>query len=362
MTDQSYYNLAKVLNTLPNGFPPTESGVEIKLLKKVFDPDEAELFCDLRLTFETAEQISKRTGRSLDGLDVMLQRMGKKGQVFAIDFGGTSVYKMLPWAFGIYEFQLERIDREFCELIEEYSDAFGREFFKNQPQFMRVLPIQEQIEGKHQALPYEQVSFIVENSKSFRIMDCICKKEKKIMGKPCDRPLQVCMSFAPIPGFFEKGEWPGNVISKQEAYDILAKAEEDALVHLTWNEQSEMFFICNCCGCCCGVLQSINKLGIPAQDVINSAYYAVIDPDKCAFCGTCADERCQVNAIEPGDDTYEVIHKKCIGCGLCISTCPEEAITLVRKDEKDYVIPPENENKWFAERGRIRGMDFSKYK
>ena len=62
MGDETYYKLAKVLDTLPNGFPSTESGVEIKLLKKIFSPDEAELFCDLRLVHETSDQIAQRTG------------------------------------------------------------------------------------------------------------------------------------------------------------------------------------------------------------------------------------------------------------------------------------------------------------
>jgi electron transport complex protein RnfB len=52
MNNGVYYRLAKVLDTLPNGFPPTESGVEIRLLEKIFTPEEADLFCDLRLTFE----------------------------------------------------------------------------------------------------------------------------------------------------------------------------------------------------------------------------------------------------------------------------------------------------------------------
>jgi Fe-S-cluster-containing hydrogenase component 2 len=288
--------------------------------------------------------------------------MTQKGQLFGIDFGGTWVYKMLPWVFGIYEFQMERLDRELCELSEEYMDTFGRQFFSNQPQLMQVIPIEQEIKGVHEALPYEHVSSLIEKTKSFRVTDCICKKEKGIMGEPCKRSVQVCMALAPVPGIFEKGEWHGRVISKEEAYKILAKSEEEGLVHLTWNMQDGQFFICNCCSCCCGVLRSITELGIPAGSVVNSHYYAEIDPDECASCGTCAEERCQVNAIEEGAGSYVVVKEKCIGCGLCVSTCPQEAIKIVRKEEKDCVPPPQNEAAWFDERGKKRGTDFSKYK
>ena len=67
MSDDVYRKLAKVLDTLPNGFPAAESSAGIKLLEKIFDPDQAELFCDLRLQFETAQQIAERTGHSADG-------------------------------------------------------------------------------------------------------------------------------------------------------------------------------------------------------------------------------------------------------------------------------------------------------
>ena len=75
MSEDVYSNLAKVLDTLPNGFPATESGVEIKLLMKIFRPEDAELFCDLRLKFETAQQVSERTGRPLEGLEEHLSEM-----------------------------------------------------------------------------------------------------------------------------------------------------------------------------------------------------------------------------------------------------------------------------------------------
>jgi electron transport complex protein RnfB len=356
-----YQRLAKVLDTLPNGFPSTESGVEIRLLKKIFTPEEADLFCDLRLTFETVDQIAKRTGRSLDGLEDRLIGMQERGELFGLDLGGIKFFKMMPWAFGIYEFQLSRMDRELAEMCEEYMKIYGKQFFKDKPQLMQVVPVEREIPNRQEALHYEQVSSIIKDAQSFMVNECICKKEQGLLDKPCDKPLEVCMAFAPITGVFEDTP-TGRVISREEAFAILNKAEEAGLVHLTWNVENGHFFICNCCGCCCGVLRSINELGLNASDVINSYYYAEIDPDTCTACGTCMDERCQVGAIEEDGETYRVIREKCIGCGLCITTCPSEAVRLVRKTEEEIEPPPLDENSWYEERGRRRGVDFSEFK
>ncbi|MGC9975803.1 MAG: 4Fe-4S binding protein [Syntrophales bacterium] len=361
MEDEIYHKLARVLDTLPNAFPSTTSGVEIKLLKNIFTPEQAELFCDMRLSFETAEQVAKRTGRPLEGLEERLKAMGKAGQLFAIDFGGTWVFKMMPWVFGIYEFQNQRMDREFAELVEEYEPVHGRQLFSKTPQLMRVLPIEKEISVKQEALSYEKVSTLIEQNQSFWVNDCICKKEQGLLGHPCDRPMQVCLAIAPVPGIFDK--FPhGKVLTKEEAHALLNKTEELGLVHLTSNVQEGNIYICNCCGCCCGVLKAINKLGISASKVINSHYYAEIDAEKCLNCGICADERCQVKAIEEGEDAYRIDSDRCIGCGLCVSTCSGEAIRLVHKDQEEIVPPPINEVAWFEERGRVRGVDFSKYK
>ena len=361
MNESIYQNLAKVLDTLPNGFPATESGVEIKLLKRIFRPNDAKLFCDLRLDFETAQQISERTGRPLEGLEEHLTEMQKRGQIFGIDIDGTKMFKMLPWAFGIYEFQRPHMDRELAEMCHEFGNVYFKQFFDKKPQLMQVIPVQKEITNKQLALPYEQISNIIESSLSHAVFDCICKKEKRLLDQGCDKPLEICMGFAPIPGVFDKSDHH-RAISKAEAYAVLDKAEEAGLVHLTWNVESGHYFICNCCGCCCGVLRSINDLGMKATDVINSYYYAKIDPEYCDGCGTCKDERCQVDAIEEGDDAYQIIREKCIGCGLCVSTCPTEAISLIRKQPDEIIAPPKNEMDWYEKRALVRGTDISRYR
>lgn len=359
MTDNSHYNkLAKVLDTLPNGFPATETGVEIKILKMIFTPEEADLFCDLRLTFETPQEVAERTGRSIEGLPEQLETMWNKGQLFGVDFGEVKVFKMLPWIFGIYEFQVKRLDKELATLCEKYYPFFGKQFYKHTPHLMQVIPIEKEVENNQATLPYEQVSTIIESGQSFAVNECICKKEKKLLENPCDKPLEVCMAIAPVPGVFESNHpWGGRAITKDEAYKVLDKSEEAGLVHLSSNIQNGQYYICNCCGCCCGVLRSVNEFGF--SEGVNSHFYAMIDEELCSGCGICSDERCQVNAIKENEETYSIMPDKCIGCGLCISTCPEEAIVLKRKEEKDCVVPPADENEWFKHRAAIRGVDYS---
>ena len=94
---------------------------------------------------------------------------------------------------------------------------------------------------------------------------------------------------------------------------------------------------------------------------VNANYYAEINAEECVGCGVCADERCQVLAIGESDSVYQVIRDKCIGCGLCVSTCPSNAISLIRKNPEDIVMPPVDEDDWYRRRSRMRGVDYSKY-
>jgi NAD-dependent dihydropyrimidine dehydrogenase PreA subunit len=357
MNEQVYTDLRRLLDTLPNGYPSANNGVEMKILRKVFTEEEAGLFQKLRLNFESTEQISERTGIDLEYLKKKLPEMSDKGQIFGINMGPVSMYKLLPFVFGIFEFQLNRLDREFVDLFQEYTDiVFGKEFFGHAPALMKVVPVGVDVPGGSVILPYENVSRLIDDAKSWGVNDCICKKSRALEGHHCDKPMEVCLAFAPVEHAFDNSKGT-RALTKGEAHDILKMAEEAGLVHMTSNMRSGHFYVCNCCKCCCHPLRQYNLHEKNAA--AKSNYLAVVDKDLCTACGTCLD-RCQVNAIQVGD--YSTIGD-CIGCGLCSTTCPSGAIAMVRKAVNDLPNVPENEVEWFRQRAEARGIgnDYKKY-
>ncbi len=112
--------------------------------------------------------------------------------------------------------------------------------------------------------------------------------------------------------------------------------------------------MCNCCGCCCGILRGITEFGIESS-VARANYLAVVDPDVCRGCGVCAD-RCQINAITLMDGVAVVDESLCIGCGLCSTTCESDAMHLERKPNASIVAPPADRREWGGQRLRNRGL------
>lgn len=346
-----YNELREFLDSIPNGFPASGNGLEIKILKRIFTPEEAELFMKLKFRFETPEQISTRTGIDLDYIRKMLPVMKSKGQLVGIIRNDFSLYRIYPFIFGIYEFQAPFLDREGAEMAEEYmSSVFVQEFFTKEPPMMKTIPIGIEVNDDTTIEPYESVAALIEGAKSWSVRNCICKKEKALLGKRCDKPMEVCLSFAPIENAFDNDE-ACRAISKEEAYAILRMSEEAGLVHMTSNYRAGHFYICNCCKCCCGPLSQY--IAVSKKATAKSAYVAVVDKNLCISCGACLD-RCQANAIEMKDQA-EITD--CIGCGLCVSKCPVEAIRLVKREKGDIPEVPENEREWLRIRAKERGIN-----
>jgi electron transport complex protein RnfB len=329
-----YERLRERLDKFPQGFPKTESGVELEILQHLFTPDEAEIMLHLRPLPENVAAIAQRAGKDKIELAETLHGMSKKGLLQHYRAPDDELYYFLiPWMVGIYEFQLNSLTPENTKLYEKYfEEGTVPSLRKRKIGGFRVIPVEQEIEGSTEIQPYEKVSQIIESHTRFAIADCICRKEAKMLGRGCDKLLEACMSFGAFADFYiENGL--GREISKEEAKKTLAKAEEDGLIHCSINTAGNKLFICNCCGCCCKSLVNVTKYG-NLQAIVKSNYYATKDEETCTDCGTCV-ERCQVNAIR-SENEHTVIQKElCIGCGLCASTCPTGSITMVRKSTQE---------------------------
>jgi Na+-translocating ferredoxin:NAD+ oxidoreductase subunit B len=347
MSYLTYKKLARKLDTLPNRFPATESGIEIRLLQKVFTPREAALAAEMSFTKETAEQISLRANLPVQEASKTLKDMVRKRLILFSKGENALLFGLMPFVVGFYEELLPRLDQEIAELFESYFQETRGGITGKGLSVHRVIPVQESIDFEMEVFPYEKASSLIENAKSWGVRNCICRVQKSLIGDPCHHPLENCLVFAPIPGAFDNSE-VDRPITKQEALQILHDAEAAGLVHTTGNYQDHNSYICNCCTCSCGILRSVAEFN-NSSAISRSDFYAVVDDGLCLACGDCL-ERCQFNALDLNEDLCEVDLANCVGCGLCVPACPEGALSLFRRPLGEVPPPPETISEW----GQIR--------
>lgn len=347
--EEVYQKLREFLDNMPGGYPETDSGVEIKLLKKLFAPPEAEMLMYLQRLPEPVSVIAQRAGMVEDEAAELLESMAKQGSCFRMRVDDQPLYMALSFIVGIYEFHLKSIDRELSELLEEYLPYLVRQWSTIKTKQSRVVPVGSAIETAQAVETYDRVRDLIQQHDNIAVANCICRLEQGILGHECDRPHETCLVFGIGADYYVENKMARR-ISKEECLEIMDKAEEAALVLYPSNAQ-EFLNICCCCGCCCGLLRILRSYERPADHALSS-FQAEIDPDLCATCGTCV-ERCQIEAIVEGDEFNRVDPARCIGCGLCVSTCPEEAVGLIAKP--GAAVPPANiierSMKMLAERG-----------
>ena len=347
MQDNVYRKLAERLDATPNRFPATESGVELRLLAKLFTAQEAALASVLRMTPEAASAIAGRAGVDPDLALPMLQDMAARGLINSRKGEGQPVFALRPFVVGFYEAQLPRMDAELAALVEQYFQDSQSGLLRDAPPMHRVIPVGEAIPAELEIFPYERASALLESAKSWAVRDCICRVQQQLVGKGCDRPIENCMAFAPVEGAFDDSPLD-RAISLEEALRILHEAEEAGLVHTAGNYRSGNHYICNCCACCCGVLRGVAEFGMPTA-VARSDFYAVVDAQACIGCGDCV-ERCPFGALSLLEDTSTVDRARCVGCGLCASVCPVDALHLDRRPAGDVSLPPADVDEWQTQR------------
>ena len=356
MTDAAYRKLADRLNELPEGFPPTEDGTELLLLETIFSPEEAALAADLHLHLETPETIATRLGQPQDEVRSLLRTMAKRGLIEAGRTESGLGFGLMPFIVGIYEMQAGHIDHQLAERFEAYYQRTFVDTVRVEPSFHRVLPVQETINVEMEVQPFETVADLVDQAQAWGVVDCICRKQKQLIGEGCEHPLDVCMVLSPTKGAFDASSSVRS-LDREGALATLQRAADAGLVHTVGNRQEGHWYICNCCTCSCGILRGLKEFGV-ANVVARSPFVNTIDESTCTGCELCLDW-CQFDALT-NTDVAAVDAERCVGCGVCIVHCPEGAMELVRRPAGEYPTPPATLDEWRAQRAQQRGIDLER--
>lgn len=352
MKPDIYEKLASHLDDLPGGFPRTPSGVEIRILRRLFTPEEAELALHLTLISEEPRVVARRAGIPVGECAQRLQEMNKKGLIMEFQRKGEPLrYMALQFVVGFWEAQVNKLNKELVEEFEEYLPTlFDRDAWRRAPQ-MRTIPVGKSISVQHSTMPYEQAEEIVRSHTTFAVSNCICRQELRIVGKGCDKPEESCLQFGmAAEGVVQTGR--GRAITREEALATLQRAEEAGLVLQPANDKNPLF-ICTCCGCCCGVLRALKLDPKPAR-LVASPFTLSLDTATCKGCGICK-KRCQMEAFQLDNKKAVLNLDRCIGCGLCVSTCPTKSLALVRKPEVQQPHVPRNIIEANIKLGKARG-------
>lgn len=349
-----YRTLQKRLDLYSFGFPATESGIEITLLKKLFTEHEAAVFLALSQKLETPADIAPRIGMGQEEAQSCLEEMAAKGLLFRMKTEKGARYGAIPFMHGLVEFQINNVDPEFSAIVKEYFETgFNDNISGNADLFLRVIPVNKSVEFDHHVASFCDAARILENADIIAVADCICRKQEKALGRGCDRPMETCFMFGSMARYYiDNGI--GRRVSCEEAVEIVKKAQESGLVTQPSTSKNPAG-MCNCCGDCCGVLGAVKKHPRPADHVFSN-HQAALNASECIGCEACL-ERCPMEALTLDDEgIVRIALHRCIGCGLCTMQCPTNAIFLQEKPaELQREVPADTREQMMQMAGR-RGL------
>jgi len=349
--DQVYQRLQQRLDRMPTGAP--DSPVFQHILRLLFTPEEAELAARMP-TLCSVESLAERVGRPADELDPMLDAMARRGLVFDLRHRGERWVSLAPVVIGFFEFTFMRVREdapleELSALFEQYlfdDDTFAHAVFRGSTQVGRSLVREESLpdEPGVEVLDWERATHIVDEAPSVAVGTCPCRQHATLQGRACGAPLRTCLSFGSAADALVRAGI-ADPISNDEGLAILAEAKAAGLAQTADNVQRGVSYMCNCCGCCCGMMQSIRRHGVTGS-IVSSNWVAHVDHSVCRGCKKCA-RACPAQAVTMVDNEGQGLRKywavvdpdACLGCGVCDEVCRFGAHSMVPREHR--VFTPE---------------------
>jgi len=358
MTGKSAYKkLEERLNKFPQGTPPSAS--LNKILSIIFKEKEVELVSQLPIKPFTVNTASRIWKLDKSQTEKILDNLASRAILLDSEHKGVKKYILPPPMAGFFEFSMMRtredIDQKLLsELFYQYiniEEDFVKDLlFGSETYLGRTLVQETSLSNDNliSILEYEKASHIIKTASHIGISICYCRHKMQHLGKACNAPMDICMTFNNVANSLIKHNYARRV-DVSECMDLLQKAYEHNLVQCGENVKNDVSFICNCCSCCCEFLVAAKKFGM-IHPVQTTSFIPEIDDSACTGCGKCINA-CPVNAIEyipidhqvntnTRDKKVKINTEICLGCGICVRECLNKSITLEKR--KEQIITPVN--------------------
>jgi Na+-translocating ferredoxin:NAD+ oxidoreductase RNF subunit RnfB len=374
-TIKNYQKLSERFNRFPQG--AVASDLLFEILKILFSEREAGLVSLLPIKPFNARKAAGIWKMSEPDAVVILNELADRGIIIDGCENDEVLYSIPPPMAGFFEFSLMRyrndIDQKsLSELYYQYinveEDFIKDLFFSGETQLGRVYVNEEVLSNENalHVLDYERASEVIKTASSIGIGVCYCRHKMKHIGKNCDAPMDICMTFNSSADSLTR-HGIARKVDAVEGIDLLQMARDNNLVQFGENVQERVNFICNCCGCCCEALRASRKFGFD-NPVHTTNFIPFIVEENCNGCGKCV-SLCPVEAmtlvssndpLKPNRKKAKLLSEICLGCGICLKGCDKKGMEF--RSRKERVITPVNSVHRVVtmaiERGKLQNLIF----